>query len=46
MADVIGATNKKTRKAPCPQGTRYNNKTKRCEPIIKKSEVAPQCPNH
>ena len=41
--NVIGTnaigTNKKTRKAPCPKGTRYNNKTKRCEPMNKNTVV-------
>ena len=28
-------TQKKTRKKPCPRGTRYNKKTEQCEPFIK-----------
>jgi hypothetical protein len=42
---VAGPITNKTRKAPCPKGTRFNNRTKKCEPYNKtKAPAVGQAP--
>ena len=37
--NIIQVKTKKTRKKPCPRGTRYNKKTENCEPITIKPVI-------